>query len=354
MKAIKNILVVFDDQSDNQALIDQATALAKANHALITVMDVIETRAEKNPVLVDEDKNLDLQLAGIEFIEELPDAENGAKFVKTIIGERSETLPGKDLFDIHEFFLKEELDHFERFVSTLRKAGVEVKSKRVSGIPFIEIIREVLKNQHDLVMLSAEGGEGSTDPLFGNTTMHLVRKCPCPVWVIKPGQQMPMQRILAAVDLTEEDAERAELAKHILELSVSLAQQHNAELVILHSWSLFGESVLRGRAGISEHEVDKLLAETQSAHRHLLKEVLSKVQIEGTKIQVFLLKGEAGDLIPQLTRSKDIDLLVMGTVSRGGVAGLLIGNTAEKVLPKINSSIITVKPAKFITPVKLD
>ena len=112
--------------------------------------------------------------------------------------------------------------------------------------------------------------------------------------------------------------------------------------------------MLRGRAGIPEEEVNKLLAETQAAHRQALKELLTTVEIGNAKIQVFLLKGNAGDLIPQLTRTKEIDLLVMGTVSRGGIAGLLIGNTAEKVLPKIRCSVITTKPAGFITPVKLD
>jgi nucleotide-binding universal stress UspA family protein len=44
----------------------------------------------------------------------------------------------------------------------------------------------------------------------------------------------------------------------------------------------------------------------------------------------------------------------MGTVSRTGVAGLLIGNTAEKVLNQVGCSVLTVKPDGFITPVKLD
>jgi universal stress protein E len=44
----------------------------------------------------------------------------------------------------------------------------------------------------------------------------------------------------------------------------------------------------------------------------------------------------------------------MGTVSRAGIAGLLIGNTAEKVLPQVDCSMLTVKPEGFVTPVKLD
>ena len=48
------------------------------------------------------------------------------------------------------------------------------------------------------------------------------------------------------------------------------------------------------------------------------------------------------------------DLVVLGSVSRGGIAGLLIGNTAEKVLERVECSVLTVKPDGFKTPVTLD
>jgi nucleotide-binding universal stress UspA family protein len=51
---------------------------------------------------------------------------------------------------------------------------------------------------------------------------------------------------------------------------------------------------------------------------------------------------------------KDIDLLVMGTVCRTGIAGFLIGNTAEEVLNQVDCSVLTRKPVGFVTPVTLD
>jgi nucleotide-binding universal stress UspA family protein len=76
--------------------------------------------------------------------------------------------------------------------------------------------------------------------------------------------------------------------------------------------------------------------------------------MENLKHQVYLLKGIAGELIPALAAAKDADLIIMGTVSRSGVSGLLIGNTAEKVLNQAYCSMLTVKPDSFITPVQLD
>jgi universal stress protein E len=69
---------------------------------------------------------------------------------------------------------------------------------------------------------------------------------------------------------------------------------------------------------------------------------------------VYMLKGEAGRLIPALAKAREVELIVMGTESRTGVTGFLIGNTAEKVMRQADCSVLVVKPDKFVTPVKLD
>jgi hypothetical protein len=43
----------------------------------------------------------------------------------------------------------------------------------------------------------------------------------------------------------------------------------------------------------------------------------------------------------------------MGTVARTGIAGLLIGNTAEAILEQVQCSVLAVKPPGFVSPVKL-
>ena len=45
------------------------------------------------------------------------------------------------------------------------------------------------------------------------------------------------------------------------------------------------------------------------------------------------------------------DLIALGTVGRSGIKGLLLGNTAEKVLGTCDCSILTVKPDGFVSPI---
>ena len=55
-----------------------------------------------------------------------------------------------------------------------------------------------------------------------------------------------------------------------------------------------------------------------------------------------------------VSANDQIDLLVMGTVCRTGLAGFIIGNTAEEVLSALNCSVLTVKPEGFVSPVTLE
>jgi nucleotide-binding universal stress UspA family protein len=66
-----------------------------------------------------------------------------------------------------------------------------------------------------------------------------------------------------------------------------------------------------------------------------------------------LLKGDAEALIPALAKRKGVELIVMGTVCRTGIAGFIIGNTAENILQQVDCSVLTVKPEGFVSPVKL-
>ena len=48
------------------------------------------------------------------------------------------------------------------------------------------------------------------------------------------------------------------------------------------------------------------------------------------------------------------DIAVLGTLSRGGVDGLLIGNTAERILRQVDCSVLAVKPEGFRTPLRFE
>ena len=221
------------------------------------------------------------------------------------------------------------------------------------GIPFVEIIREVLRRHHDLVMRVPE--HRRTVPLFGSTDMHLMRKCPCAVWMIKPSRRKRFTRILAAVDPDPGDATKQGLNAEILQLAGSLAQREEGELHLVYAWAFYGESVLIGpRVGMSREEVERWMAETEAEQRKELTELTEANVPAGLRPRLHLVRGEARDVIPHVAAKNKMDLVVMGTVARTGIPGFFIGNTAEAVLQHVRCSVLTVKPEGFATPVKLE
>jgi nucleotide-binding universal stress UspA family protein len=244
---------------------------------------------------------------------------------------------------------------------------VEIQTKVLVGVPFLEIIREVLRNGRDLVIRTPETPDW-LDRLFGSDDMHLLRKCPCPVWLIKPEKRTSYRRILAAVDIGELDlppeveSQRA-VNRQILEMGSSLALSDFAELHIVHAWEAIGESLLRHGVLASEPEEQVRTYVEQMRQRHeaglerLVGEVigdLGKGAFDYLKPQTHLVKGWARKEIPALANRIGADLVVMGTVARTGIPGFLIGNTAETILNQIDCSVLAIKPPGFVTPVTLE
>jgi universal stress protein E len=199
------------------------------------------------------------------------------------------------------------------------------------------------------VIMTAEGKGGLKDRLFGSTSSHLMRKCPVPLLVVKPGRQKRVRRILAAVDPEISGDARDTLNRTILDLASTFCSREGAELHVVHAWTLFFESLLRGRGRLNAVEVERWIQEEAHRRRQLVDELLASHGV--ADVRLHLVKGEAAKTILWVAVREHIDLLVMGTVCRTGIPGFIIGNTAERVLDTVDCSVLTVKPVGFVTPV---
>ena len=142
--------------------------------------------------------------------------------------------------------------------AAIEQEGVATTTRVTSGRPPLELVREVLRSGHDLVVKVAEPDQGSG---FGSTDMRLLRNCPCPVLLVHPAkQEQHFKCILVAVDPPPVPDELDEL--HIrekvrpdeqalnvklMELAMGLAQIEEGELHIVHAWSAPGEDLLARR-----------------------------------------------------------------------------------------------------------
>ena len=241
---------------------------------------------------------------------------------------------------------------------------LDIQHKVLLGTSFLEVIRAVLRNGHDLVIKCPESPSW-LDRFFSGDDMHLLRKCPCPVWLVKPEAPRSYKRILAAVDVDEsylptELATRHALNVQILEMAASLALSEFADLHVVHVWDSVYESI-SGFVISSEISPEKEalnIEQERRQHQQWLDTFLRNSGNKATrdalgylKPQTHLIKGGARKEIPALAKRLQIDCIVMGTVARTGIPGFIMGNTAETILEQIDCSVLAIKPRGFVTPV---
>ena len=324
MTIFKNILCVVDTREECTNAIERAVTLAENNQANLTVIDVVYRIT-----------------AGIGMPDGGPISADLQSAVETTHAQKLELL----------------IDPYRQ--------RIPIKTSVRNGTCFLEIIRQVLSDGHDLVIKVPEK-LAWLDRLFGSDDMNLLRECPCPVWLVKPQEEKPYGRILAAVDVDDahppaELNTRHTLNQQILEKAVSLALSDFAELHIVHAWQAIGESAMRGAfMHTPEAEIVAYVEQIRRRHETSLNELMRGITgtlgqdaAEYLNPRTHLVKGWARKEIPALAKQLKADVIVMGTVARTGVPGFIMGNTAEMILNQIDCSVLAIKPPGFETPVTL-
>lgn len=254
--------------------------------------------------------------------------------------------------ELETALVRERARALERLANRAREKGLKVTTRVRVGDPHIELIREAVTAKADMVVAVEQERTGLLG--FAGTTIKLLRKCPTPVWIIRSPLKRSRRRIMAAVDL----GPRGDIANQpngrILEVAASFARANGAKLHVFHAWSLWGEQMLRARGLADSAETERLLWETRTTQKRRLDALVKRKSLDGIDVEPLLEKGLPRILVPEVTRQLKIDVLVMGTLSRTGVPGLLIGNTAERILDNLGCSVVAVKPDGFESPVPTD
>ena len=241
----------------------------------------------------------------------------------------------------------------------------------VSGKGFVEVIRHAMEASADLVIKPAAQVSGLHAHIFGSTDLHLLRKCPCPVWIVRPFPEGAAARtssgtpvVVAAVDF-DRDAEGADdtpediLNRSIIETAIAVAKAHGAALTLVHAWQAPAEGLLqRAAPGVTSSQLEHYIKEVEGWH-HAALDTLARAAREdaGTavaRVSTVLLQGEADEAIAAYVNEQQPVTLVMGTIGRTGIPGVVIGNTAEDILIAIDGSVLAVKPPGFESPLHLE
>ena len=124
-----------------------------------------------------------------------------------------------------------------------------------------------------------------------------------------------------------------------------MAALHDAQLHVLHAVTPSDEHhVFPGRTPAVD--VSQLCAD---AERELTNSLAGVSLAIAPRVHVVADAPDAA-ILDSIERFQ-IELLLMGTLSRTSIAGMLTGNTAERLLPEVSCSVLAVKPSDFKSPI---
>jgi universal stress protein E len=300
MSSFHTILVVVDSSVERHAELERAIKLCDQSHAKLHLIDVLK------------DVSWTVRLLS------------------------------KDYAHIHELLIQEKAMGLNRLVEHCQSHGVAATGEVLEGLSSQVTLDTAQRIGADLIIRAAKGERSLAQGALGSSAQRLIRRLPCSIWLTRPAHEPEYQVIVAAVDATPNDSAHANLNRRILKTAVELAKRERCKLLVTYAWSLYGSEMLSHRLPASEFEV--LMDHNRRQHVDGFETLLSEFDLHATGPDVRMIEGEPSSAIPELCQKENANLLVCGTVARHGLAGLLLGNTAERILNRVNCSVLAIVP----------
>lgn len=211
--------------------------------------------------------------------------------------------------------------------------------------PFEAMIKTVLEDNYDIIVKGTHQHDTLKSILFTPTDWHLIRKCPCPVLLVKEHAWQIKGSILAAVHSTCEDKAHQGLNHKIIKDAQFIGQLAQADVHLVNS---FAGTPINIAIEIPEFNVAEFNSSVNKHHIKCTQALAEQYQIATNRCHVK--EGLPEDVIPVVARQLDAELVVIGTVGRTGLSAALMGNTAEHVIDNLNCDVLALKPDGYISP----
>jgi nucleotide-binding universal stress UspA family protein len=299
MAVLTSILVDIDASAAHHPALDQAISLATRCGARIKIVDVLPWVPQSARHYVTPDRERDLLEHRRERLQSIADA-------------------------LHD---------------------VSATTAVLRGRPGTALVQEVVHSGHDLLVRSHGRDEPTRPRPFRAIDMELLRQCPCPLWLVAHHETHRPWRILAAVHTSGEELVEQGLNEEILDWALMLYGFGDAHLTIFQAWTVFGASILKSH--MPPEEFTKFSEATRRREEDALARFVQPFAEQLKSVAVESVYGEPDEAIVRFVEANGINVVVMGTVARAGIAGVIMGNTAERVLQRLRGSVVAIKPPEF-------
>jgi universal stress protein E len=239
--------------------------------------------------------------------------------------------------------IRQESDlRMKHMLTALNATDLDVTVETILGEPFVAVTHAVQKEGHDLVVAGTRGLASWEQFFVGSTAQRLIRKCPSSVWIVKAEHAEPPKAVLAATDFSD-------VSRRAVGEGLSITLQAGAEFHLLHVIDSMDVPPSLGERLPDAPSFRQAIREEAGERMNAF---VTSLDTDTSRVHAHLSSGIPWREIDRLAKHLRIDLIVMGTVGRSGIKGVLLGNTAEKVLGTCDCSILTVKPTDYVSPIE--
>ncbi|MFZ2290611.1 MAG: universal stress protein [Halopseudomonas yangmingensis] len=240
--------------------------------------------------------------------------------------------------------------YLDRLAKPLREKGLQVDTEAVWGKRVDRhILRAVVQHNPDLVLKTTHHHNLIKRLLLTNTDWQLIRHCEKPLWLVKQAEQT-IGKLCASVDPLHEADKPAALDIKLINTARELAGQLGAEAHVVHCYNPLPRTLVFDASVITDY--DGYAEDVRKRHAQAFDQLGEQQQLSAD--QRHLLQGYPEEVIPEFIKQQDINLLVMGAVSRSRLDSALIGHTAERLLDEADCDVLVIKPDDFRDPSRPD
>jgi len=230
-------------------------------------------------------------------------------------------------------------------------AGLTVTSTLLIGHPADALYDHAVAQKVDLVVMTTQGRGPLSRFWLGSVANDLMRRLPMPVLLVRAqesaaagGAAPALQRILLPLD-------GSELAEQIVEPAVAMGALTQAEFTLLGVIDpiLEFDDVVPARkaSGFSpavRAEVSAARDRQQTAAESYLTGVASRLEARALRVQVRVVQNVNPAAAILEAARQDIDLITLATHGRRGLARLVLGSVADKVVRGATTPVLVFRP----------
>lgn len=211
---------------------------------------------------------------------------------------------------------------------------IEVSVKISPERDWLEALHSTLDEDEYGLVIKEPHTSRLTDHVFLPEDWKLLRSAQIPVLLVKADNDWDNSSLLLCVDGNPQDRDHNKLNERIVKAGRLISEVGQADIHLFSACPSEMQDVAQQPVSHSA---------LTNGYRESCRGLVSPELVSDSQIHID--SGPAELLIPEFAGQVDAKLVIIGTVARKGLKGVLLGNTAEQILKRVSCDLLVVSPA---------